>query len=108
MTPEDQRLWSTLVHVGGIFLGFWAPLIGYLLFKDRGTFIRQHSATALNFQLTMLIANAVGVVLIFVFFIGVLLLIAVWILTVVFGIMGAMAANSGQSYKYPVAIDFVS
>lgn len=107
MSPEDQRLWSTLVHIGGIFLGFWSPLIGYLLFKDRGDFVRKHTATALNFHLTMLIASIVGALLVFLI-IGFFVLITIWVLTIVFGIIAAMAANNGQPYTYPIAITFVS
>jgi uncharacterized Tic20 family protein len=106
MTPEDQRLWSTLVHVGGIFIGFWSPLIGYLVLKDRGGFVRSHAAAALNFQLTMLIAIIVGYVLCIIL-IGFLVLLAIAIVMLVFSIMAAMAANSGQPYTYPLSIQFV-
>ena len=106
MTPEDQRLWSTLIHVGGIFLGFWSPLIGYLVLKDRGAFVRAHTATALNFQLTMLIGVVVGYVLCLIL-IGFLVLLAIVIVMLVFSIMAAMAANNGQPYTYPLSIQFV-
>ena len=106
MSPEDQRLWSTLVHIGGIFFGFWAPLIGYLVFKDRGDFIRRHMATALNFQITMTLAAIVGAVLMLVL-VGFLVIVAVWALEIILSIIAAMAANNGQPYKYPVTIEFV-
>ena len=107
MSPADQRLWSTLMHLSNIIVPLWAGLIGYLVLKDRGAFVRQHTAAALNFQLTMLIGFVVGFVLTLVF-IGVFVLLAVSIVTLVFSIMAAMAANSGQAYKYPIAIEFVS
>ena len=106
MTPEDQRLWATLVHVGGIFLGFVSPLVGYLVLKDRGAFIRSHTATALNFQITMFIAYIVGCILLFVL-IGILVLFAVAIVWIIFSILAAIAANKGQPYKYPLAFEFV-
>lgn len=106
LSPSDEKLWATLIHVGGILLGFLAPLIGYLVLKDRGPFIRQHSATALNFQLTILIGYVVSFVLMFVI-IGILTYFAVWIVSIVFAIIAAIAANNGQYYKYPVAIEFV-
>lgn len=107
MSAADQRLWATLIHVGGILWGFVPPLIGYLVLKDRGEFVRAHSAQALNFQLTMLIGYVVGYLLTFVF-VGIFLVLAVWILTIVFGILAAMAANRGQWYRYPMTITFVS
>lgn len=106
MTPEDQRLWSTLVHLGGILLGFLSPLVGYLVLKDRGAFVREHTATALNFQLTMLIASFVGAILTIVL-IGIVVLFAVSIVLIIFSIIAAIAANNGQPYKYPIAITFV-
>lgn len=107
LRPEDEKLWATLIHVGGIFFGFVPALVGYLVLKDRGPFIRGHSTTALNFQLTMLIGYVAGYVLAFVF-IGFLVLLAVGILVLVFGIIAAIAANRGEEYYYPVAIRFLT
>ena len=107
MSPSDEKLWATLIHIGGIVVGFWAGLIGYLVLKDRGPFIHQHSATALNFQLTMLIAIVAGVVLSWIG-IGILLVFAAYIVQLIFGIIAAMAANRGEYYTYPLAIRFVS
>ena len=107
MSPSDEKLWSTLIHIGGILFSFLAPLIGYLVLKDRGPFIRAHSATALNFQITLLIAYAVGVVTSWLL-IGILVMFAAWAASIVFGIIAAIAANKGEYYVYPVAIKFVS
>jgi uncharacterized protein len=107
MNPSDEKMWATLIHIGGIFLGFWAPLVGYIVLKDRGPFIRQHTTTALNFHITMAIGLAIGGVLSF-FGIGLLLIVAVYVLILIFAIMAAMAANNGQYYRYPVAFDFVN
>ena len=107
MSPADQRLWSTLTHVGGILFQWLAPLIAYLVLKDRGAFVRAHTATALNFQLTLLIAYVVGYITAFIF-IGFLVILAAWVLAIVFGIMAALAANKGEFYTYPLAIKFVS
>ena len=107
MSPADEKLWSILIHIGGIVFGFLAPLIGYLVLKDRGPFVREHSAAALNFQLTMLIGYVIGAVT-FIFLIGIFILCAVWVLTVVFGILAAVAANQGRYYTYPLSIKFVS
>ena len=107
MNPADERLWATLVHVGGIFFNFVPALIGYLVLKDRGPFVRAHTATALNFQLTLLIASFVGWVLTIVV-IGFVILAAVWVVNIVFSIIAAIAANKGEWYTYPMSIRFVS
>lgn len=107
LSPADEKLWSTLIHVLGIFFGFLPSLIGYLVLKDRGPFVRQHSAAALNFQLTMLIAEIIGGILAIIV-VGFLIILAVAILVIVFSIMAAVAANKGQNYTYPLSIKFVS
>lgn len=107
MNPADEKLWATLTHVGGIFFSFVPALVIYLVLKDRGPFVRHHTASALNFQLTMLIASVVAVILWFVF-VGIFLTIAIGILMLVFGIIAAVAANKGEWYTYPLSITFVS
>jgi uncharacterized Tic20 family protein len=107
MNPSDEKLWATLIHIGGILFGFVPALIGYLVLKDRGPFIRAHTATALNFQLTILIIYIVGGILTLVL-VGFLVMLAAYILTIVFGIMAALAANKGQYYAYPLSFKFVN
>ena len=107
LSPSDEKLWATLIHVGGILFGFLPALIGYLVLKDRGPFIRAHSATALNFQLTLLIPYAVGTIT-SLLLIGLLVLLAAGIASIVLGIVAAMAANRGEAYTYPLTIKFVS
>jgi hypothetical protein len=106
LSPSDEKLWATLIHVGGILFGFLPAVIGYIVLKDRGPFIRQHSATALNFQITLVIAYVAGTVL-SIIFIGVFILLAAWVLSIIFSILAAVAANNGQYYTYPLSIPFV-
>lgn len=106
MSPEDQRLWATLTHIGGIFFNFVAPLVAYLVLRDRGGFIREHTRVALNFHITMAIAYAVGSILSIVI-IGGFVILAAAILSIVFGIMAAVAANRGEFYRYPLSIEFI-
>ena len=106
LSAADEKLWATLTHVGGIVFHWLAPLVAYLVLKDRGPFVRWHTRQALNFQLTVLIAYLAGIVLCFVF-IGVFVLIAVAVLNIIFGIIAAIAANRGEFYRYPIAIEFV-
>jgi uncharacterized Tic20 family protein len=106
LSPSDQRLWATLVHVGGIFFGILPSLIGYLVTKDRGAFIRQHTRAALNFHITLLLAYVACAVLAIVL-IGIFLAIVVEVVAIIFGILAAIAANSGQPYKFPISIEFI-
>ena len=125
LTPSDERTWSILTHVLALFAGFISALVVYILFKDRGPFVRAHTVTEWNFQLTLLLADAVGFGLAFstfatigpdsqgappglaLFFAGYFLVFATNILRLVFGIIAAVAAGKGQFYRYPLAIRFV-
>jgi len=106
MNPADEKLWATLIHIGGIFFEFIPALIGYLVLKDRGPFINAHTKTALNFQITLLIAEIVGWITVLLF-IGIIILIAVYVVRIVFSIIAAVKANKGEFYTYPVTIPFI-
>jgi uncharacterized Tic20 family protein len=106
MSPSDQRMWAMLAHLGGILFGFLAPLIVFLVQKDRGAYVNDQSKEALNFQITLLIAYVVGSVL-SIIFVGLLILFAAWIAAIVFGIMAGLAANKGENYRYPFNIRMV-
>ncbi len=111
LSASDEKLWSTLVHLGGLLWLVGIPvvpaLVGYLVLKDKGPFVRAHTATALNFQISMFIYAVVSAVLILIL-IGIFLLIAVGIVVIVFSIIAAVKANQGQPYAYPLTIKFVS
>lgn len=108
MNPADEKLWATLIHVGGIFFEFLPALIGYLVLKDRGPFINAHAKTALNFQITLIIGYIAAVILTVITF-GILgiLIFAVWVLSIVFSIIAAVKANKGEFYTYPLTIPFI-
>jgi len=109
MNPADEKLWATLIHIGGIIFGFVPALIGYLVLKDRGPFIRAHTLTALNFQISLLI-YALGILIIGIVTLGLgfLLYVPLGIVAVIFMIMAAIKANEGQYYSYPLTIKFIS
>ena len=106
MNPSDEKLWAVLVNLGGLLFSFLPALIGYLVLKDRGPFIRAHTATALNFQLTLLIAYLVGGILTIVL-IGIPILVVAGILAFVFPIIAAVKAGRRQWFTYPLTIPFV-
>jgi hypothetical protein len=100
LTQSDERLWATLSHVGGIVFGFLAPLVIWLVFRERSRFVEDQGKEALNFQILVTIAYVVGSITT-VLLIGFVILPLAWIAAVVFGIMGAIAANRGDLYRYP-------
>ena len=100
VSPSDARLWATLANILGIFFSFIAPLVVYLIYKDRDPFIRRHSTQALNFQIFVLIGYIASGILSIVI-IGIFTGLAVFICSIVFPILASIAANKGEEYTYP-------
>ena len=121
LTPSDETTWSTVTHLSwlaGTFVGFplLGPLVLFLVLRERGPFVRHHTAEALNLHLSLLVygvAVAVlgGLLTALTFGIaapvwalaGVVLVLGGAVLSVLAGI----AASRGQWYRYPLTIRFV-
>jgi hypothetical protein len=103
---SDEKNMAMLAHILGIVTSIVGPLVIYLTTKDK-PFAYSQAKEALNFQITVLIAWVVCAVLSFIG-IGFILYFAVWVLNLIFCIMGAMAASKGEAYKYPFAIKLVN
>jgi uncharacterized Tic20 family protein len=102
---QDSRNVAVLVWVGTIFFSFVPSLIVYLIKKD-DAYVLDQSKEALNWSITVIIGWFAGVILTFVF-IGVLVFIVLVLANLIFGIMGAVAASSGQQYRVPFAIRLI-
>ena len=103
---SDEKTWGMLAHGGGIFFSFLPALIIYLTKGNESAFVREEAKEALNFQITLVIAYVVSTVLVIVL-IGLLMLLAVWVASMVLMIMAAIAANNGTAYRYPVNIRLI-
>jgi uncharacterized Tic20 family protein len=111
MSPTDERNWSIAAHLSPFlasFVGlpFLGPLVIYLVFRDRGPFVRHHAAQALNFQIIVAIGILISVPLMFVI-VGIFTAIAIAVAAVVFQIVAAVEANNGKWYRYPLTPDWV-
>jgi uncharacterized Tic20 family protein len=102
---KDEKTMAMLAHLLGL-LGFIGPLVIWLIKKDQSQFVDDQGKEALNFHLMLLIGLVAGGLLTFVC-IGFFILPAVYILGVVFSIIGAMKANQGIAYRYPFTIHFI-
>ena len=110
LSESDERLWATLAHAGGILFGFLAPLIVWLVQKGKGQFVEDQAKEALNFQILMVIVSVACAILSTVIaFVGVWVPLwgLPWLAVLVFGIMGAMAANRGEYYRYPLNLRLI-
>jgi uncharacterized Tic20 family protein len=107
MRPEDEKLWAIAAQLGPILLGFLAPLIIWLVFKDRSRFLDRTAKESLNFQLTVLLGYLVSAVLTLVL-IGILGFIVIGIGSFVLMIIAAVKVASFEDYRYPLTIRFIS
>ena len=93
------------VATGGV-LGFLAPLV---LMQTKGAqdpFVRANAVESLNLNLTVLVGYLASFLLLFVL-IGFLTFPLIGLYQLIFQILGAIAANRGETYRYPFNIRFV-
>ena len=107
LSPSDERMWATFAHIGPVLAGFLAPLVIWLVFRERSRFVDDQGKEALNFQITLAIAYVVGALTAWLV-VGFLILLAAWVLAIVFGIQGALATGRGEPYRYPFIWRFIT
>jgi len=114
MSPTEERTTGMAAHgvalaatvLSGGFLGFVAALVMYLIFRDRGPFVRYNTANALNVQIIAGIVMIVSIPLMFVL-IGFLTFAAAWLFAVVVHVIGMIKANNGEWWAPPLTPNFV-
>jgi uncharacterized protein len=113
-TPtQDERTWGMIAHLSA-FMFFLLPPVGavlgplvvWLARRDQSPFVASQAKEALNFNLSVLIAAAFCLILVFVL-IGILLLAALFIAWLALTIIAAIKASEGIDYRYPVSLRLV-
>lgn len=107
LNQNDERMWAMLSHLGGILLGFIAPLIVWMVYRERSAFVGDQAREALNFQITLLIGYVVSAVLTFVV-IGMVTGLVIWVAGIILSIIAGLAAQKGQQYRYPFALRLIN
>ena len=106
MSESDEKTWGIISHISIPFFGFIGPLIAYLVYKDRSEWLKRTTTEALNFSILYSIAYLIAVITISVV-IGLILWPLVFIVALIFCIMGTIAASKHEFYKYPINIRFI-
>jgi uncharacterized protein len=101
LASSDERTLAILSHVLTFVGGFIAPLIIYLVKKDESTYVTEHAKESLNFQLTMIIAVFISIPLTLLI-IGVFMLIAIGLLSLICVIIASIKASDNRLYRYPI------
>jgi uncharacterized Tic20 family protein len=124
MSPEDERTWGAISHAGAVvamvcsagFLGFLASIAVYVVYKDRGPFVRAHAANSINVQISMFIWLVVATVLyvilgIVTLGIGFVVFLPLFLVPPVFAgvlhVIGAIKAYNGEWWNPPLTPQFV-
>ncbi|PKQ26440.1 MAG: DUF4870 domain-containing protein [Actinobacteria bacterium HGW-Actinobacteria-4] len=87
--PSEDRTMAMLAHLSMILLGVIGPLIFWLIGKDKSEFQKDQTTEALNFSIIGTIASIVTCGIAF-------------IAVIIFAIIGGLAANKGEAYRYPI------
>ena len=114
LDPAQQRQWGMFAHLVPLvamvlsagLLGFVGSLVIYVLYKDRGDFVRQHAANSLNIQILTGIVLLVSLPLMLLL-VGFLTYFAALAVAFVLHIIGALRANEGQLWTPPMTPSFV-
>lgn len=108
----DANQWAMLLHFSQLagfivpIAGLAAPIIIWQLKKAEFPVLDQHGKIVANWIISELIYAAVCSVLVFML-IGIPLLAALGILSVVFPLIGGIKANNGEVWRYPLALDLI-
>lgn len=113
VSDPQEKQWGMFTHLAafGTFVLPFAgnvigPLIIYLIKKDEYEFVNDQGKEVLNFQITWSIIFTISAFLIIVG-IGIFMLIGFGIAWLVLVIVGTVAANNGEYYRYPLTIRFL-
>jgi len=119
LTAEGDKNAAMWAHIGGI-VGFLPSLIIWLVLKDRGPRTNVEAKEALSWQITFTICYValwivVGILDGVFYAVGLwflpglmqLLPLALWVLNVIFSIIGGVRVNAGGGYRYPFNFRFI-
>jgi len=113
-SSSSVRTWCILAHATAL-VGFLVPVAGHIVGplivwlakRQDSPEIDAHGKESMNFQISMLIWNAIAAILIIVL-IGIPILLLLHILNIIFVIVASIQASEGKLYRYPLAIRLIS
>ncbi|OQX73635.1 MAG: hypothetical protein B6D59_05010 [Campylobacteraceae bacterium 4484_4] len=112
MPDKTERNWSMYLHFSQLasmlvpILGLIIPIILWQLKKEESSYIDANGKAVLNWIISAIIYYIVGYLLI-PFGIGIFIILAVGILSIIFAIIGGLKANNGEVWPYPLSIGFL-
>ena len=112
LVTDSERTWAVLAHLSALlawglsagWLTFVGPLLVWFIKKDSSPYVRSAAAQSFNFNVGMWVMTLVGWMMIFTILLiplGILLLVAVFVMMLWLHIRDAMAASRCELYRYP-------
>ncbi|MDQ3063389.1 MAG: DUF4870 domain-containing protein [Acidobacteriota bacterium] len=110
-TPEQKQMGlflhlSLLIYTFAFPVGAVAPILIWQLKKDEIPALEAHGKMVTNWMISLAIYFTISFVLAFIL-IGFLGFLIFGILAIVFPIIGAVKANNGELWEYPLTIKFL-
>ena len=113
-SSTNVRTWCILAHATAL-VGFLVPVAGHIVGpliiwlakRQDSPEIDAHGKESINFQISMVIWNAIALILCLVL-IGIPILILLHILNIIFVIIASIQASEGKLYRYPLAIRLIT
>ena len=87
------------------FAGIVLPVVMWATNKNESPIINAHGKNVINWIISFIIYAFISALLCLVI-IGIPMLMTLFICSIVFTIMGAVKANNGKVWKYPMSIQF--
>lgn len=107
-TPSnDEKNIATVTHLAGTVFSFIPALIIWALKKDDSPYIADQAKEALNFQITVLIAQCIAGALVLIL-VGIALLGFIWLANIVLCIIAAISTSKGETYRYPLTLRLIN
>jgi uncharacterized Tic20 family protein len=99
----DEKSFVVLMHASQFLSSFVAPLVMWLLFREKSRSVDEAGKNILNFQMSYLLYCLA----LFLSCVGTFLVPAVAILMLVFVVIAIVKALNGKSWNYPLSIRFL-
>ena len=113
LQTSDEKQMGLFLHLSGLAfalvfpLGIVLPILLWQTQKDKMPALDAHGKMVTNWMISATIYGVISFVLMFVL-VGFLTGAAVWLMAIIFPIIGALKANNeGELWEYPLTIRFL-
>lgn len=112
LQTADEKQMGLILHLSQLAnvilfpVGVVAPIVIWQTQKEKMPALDAHGKMVANFMISMVIYTFVSIILMFVL-IGFLTIFAVLLIGIIFPIVGAVKANNGELWEYPLTIKFI-